>query len=294
MKETYKTKKPIDFSKTVVISFDVNSASPNLYKISLQNSAGKIIFNGYDQITYPKNVFYNNKSETIFFSVNSVNFIDGIKVFYYKDNDFKSYPNIDFEWDSSKKEIFYKQQDEEDENIINLVEIDDGTRIYEKTDNYQNKENLIVEENIVYELSNQYKSIPYIIEPFKVKNGKNEENAILILENKGDDLTFLSIDNVAERNVTKNPVYEINQKIIDEKGETKSNSVLSNGHLFDNNNRLRLVYNNNGKTLNVSLFDNDTKTFKNVSNFSFINEIEKDYMTIQFENCSVSNVSTNF
>lgn len=294
MKSSYKTKSQIDFTKTVVISFDVSDVAKDLYTISLQNSVGEISFNGYGQISYPKNVFYNISTDTLFFSVNSVDFIDKLKVFYQKDNNFDSYPDIEFEWDSSKKEILYKQQDEEDENIINLVEINDGTLIYEKTEDYQDVENLIVEDNDVYVPSKLYKSVPYIIEPFKVKNGKYQEDAILIIDNKGNDLTFLSIDNTAERKPSINPVYEMKQKIIDENGESKINSVLSNGHLFENNTRLRLVYNNNGKTLNVSVYDDEKKSFKTISNFSFINEIEKDYIRVQFENCSVSNVSTNF
>lgn len=296
MKE-YKSKFALDFSKSVVISFEV-TADKNDYSFGVGYAGGKILFRGQNSIDDFENgiSISNNKME---FSIyGDTSFVKNLKSFSIGDNDLVSkYKNyIDENGNVVVEESEFFKNEEGfvyyDEDLS--IPLDDSVRIYEKTLDYENSKNLIVDGYDVYKQSNIYSLITYIGEC-----SDENQDYILKIEDINDNLTLLSFDNSVTRNLEENNLSESYQEIIspNENGETVIlNSSLSDGSLFEKDlNRIRFVFSNRGRLLTVSIYNPNKGLYEKYAEFSFIKEMNEDYLKIYHNSSSsISNVSTNF
>ena len=328
---TYRTTSPIDFTKTVVISFDTNH-SPNNFDFGvgicnidyevIENEEGEIIeekevinlsggvkLQDYNHIDFDDDI-YSQKENIITFSLisskenlfskgyiiqKSENETDGIN--YYDDKTINS-TNIEVE-----SLIFEKNDD--DFLCLNLSsglkKVKEDTVIFEKIDDYTNlKENLVVQNNEVFKENKDSEIITFVLDL--------EDDSILSLgqrtykENISDETTYLkdldllALDYCMTKNLKEESILYISRipKSEDANPSSDDGSIIKNSP-FDKNQRIRFVISNNGRLMNISLYDKEKKIYNDYLSFTFEKKIEKGYLEVYTNSSSnPSNVSTNF
>ena len=294
----YKTKFPLDFSKSVVISFEVTTDEKECC-FGVGYSGGDVLFKGQKSIdNFDENI--SIKDEKIEFSLYSKSvFAENIKAFQNGDNNLKSkykkYINEKGEEIVEESE-FFKNEEEivfYDEEMS--IPLDNSLKIYEKTEDFEGIKGLIVEDNTVYKQSEMYQITTYLYE------GKEDDSDFIIkLEDKEDDLLLLSLDDTATRDLDNHSLSQTHQTIITtkENGETDYdiNSSFSNKIIFNETpKRVRFVFSNFGRHLGVSLYNTEKKMYEKLYDFSFIKEVKEDFLKIYHNSfSSLSKVSTNF
>lgn len=280
----YRTKKEIDFNKSVVISFDVTTTD-NSFSFGIEHDGGIVKLNGLSNISPSlNNISLKNNVVTFSLmekSIFSDNLISQKEIIISENNSTSTNDKIVFE------------KDDKDFLCIDNERIKEDTVIYEKIDDYENKiENFIVIENSVYKKSETWNSdINPII---AVASSKEKSDTFILRLNENDDnLTFLSLDCLCEKDMKDDGVLEIYHEI---KNTTIKNALTSFNSIFKNStNRIRFVFTNNGRLLSISVYDEKEKMYKEYENLSFRKSIDKGYLIIHTSSSSsISNVSTNF
>lgn len=273
-----KTTKELDFTKTIVISFDVKPTSDD-YIFGVGYSGGKLLFRGqkYSGELNPSISIADDKME--YPILDDENLIENLKLFSIGNDDLSSKSEYHENWYG---DLFY------DENKTILL--DDGLRLYEETSDYSSEKDLIVEDNKVYKPSTNYNLISYV-----AKTVFNMDSFILKTDDRDDDVTFLSFGYSALRDLNSNSIQETSQEIIKKDGETEISSELSEDIFINQTKKIRFVLSNNGRSLNVSIYDKNKKCYIPHSSYSFIIPVEKDNLFVYYSSSSIiSNVSTNF
>lgn len=318
---TYITTSPIDFTKTVVISFDTNHRPNNfdfgvgICDIEIEgeeekiNLIGEVKLQDYTHIDFDDDI-YHQKGNTITFSLLSSKekiFSDGFIVQktenvkagieYYEESSstFKTHTKIPMD-------LLKFEKNDDGFLCINLAsgleKIKEDTVIFEKTDDYANlKENLVVQNNNVYKESKNNE-----IEAFVLDFG---DNTILALDESTfkesdmkylKDLELLALDYCMTKNLKEESILHTSRipKIKDANPSFNDGSIIKNSP-FDKNQRIRFVISNNGRLMNISLYDKEKKIYDDYLSFTFEKSIDKGYLKVYANSSSnPSNVSTNF
>lgn len=289
----YKTKSKIDFTKTVVISFDLK-VEKNNYEIGVGYDGGEVLFRGQNQIKsihLPQLV--SNKNNVKEFSILSNNKI--VDELITAEIDFNN------SFISKNTPIIKNKNGELCVDDESKTVIEDNKIIYKKIDESSSEdvENLIVIDDIIYKIANDYDCTSYCLCSDKSKEN-NKEEFILKIQDDGFDLELLNVDITASRNLSTHPIYQILQQISSINPETSqkthsSISEIKNGVIFEGDqNRIRFVFTNGGRLLNVSQYIKDKKIYENIGSFSFTQNLNESYLYVYTSSSSVSNVSTNF
>ena len=276
--KTVKTTKELDFTKTIVISFDVKPTSDD-YIFGVGYTGGKLLFRGqnYSNELNPSISFENNKME--YPILDDETFIKKLKLIHAGDNDMISRPDYFENWYG---DVFYDEE--------NNIPLNDGLKIYEETTDYSSEKDIMVEDNIVYKSSKNYNLISYV-----AKSVFDMDSFLLKTEDKGEDVTFLSFGYSATKDLNSNSIGEIFQEFVKKDGEIEITSELSEDIFINQTKKIRFVLSNNGRSLNVSIYDEIKKCYIPHSSYSFIIPVEKDYLFVYCSSSSIiSNVSTNF
>lgn len=273
-----KTTKELDFTKTIVISFDVKPTS-NDYVFGVGYTGGKLLFRGqkYSNELNPSISIEGDEMEYPILEDDSL--IENLKLISLGDNGLSS--------ESEYYEDWYGNLYFDEERNIPLT---DGLEIYEETSDYSSEKDLIVEDNKVYKPSTNYDLISYV-----AKTTFDMDTFVIKLDDKDEDITLLSFGYSAKRDLESNKIGEITQEIVKKDGESEITSKLSNDNFINQSNRIRFVLSNNGRSLSVSTYDKEKKCYIPYSSYSFIIPVEKDNLFLYYSSSSkISNVSTNF
>lgn len=276
--KTVKTTKEIDFTKTIVISFDVKPTSDD-YIFGVGYSGGKLLFRGqkYSNELNSSISITGNKMEYPILDDESL--IENLKIFSMGDNELYSKSEYYEDWYGN---LYFDKEE--------TIPLTNGLDLYEETSDYSSEKNLIVENNKVYKPSSNYNLISYV-----AKSTFDMESFVLKTDDKGEDISLLSFGYSAIRDLNSDAVGEISQEIIKKDGEMEIISKLSNDNFIQQSNKIRFVLSNNGRSLNVSTYDKEKKCYIPHSSYSFIIPVEKDNLFIYYSSSSkISNVSTNF
>lgn len=279
---TYKTTSLIDFSKTVVISFDTNHNSSDFdFGVGMYDHTnkicGRIDLKGYKNISFDQNIYDVNDNEVIFSVLTENLFSDG---YLLQKSNYKNEV-------VPTKEIF--EMDENGFLCSDSIRVKEDTVVFERISDYDSiKDNLIIENKEVYIESKTEEPIAFV---FDCGN-----DHILKLSSENDSLELLSLDYGLTKNLEEESLLLLSHG-------TKSNNVnvlTTNDNIirkspFDKPQRIRFVISNNAKLMSVSLYNNDKKIYEEYTSFTFKYGIEKGYLAVYTNSSSVpSNVSTNF
>lgn len=280
---TYKTTSLIDFTKTVVVSFDTNHSPFDFdFGIGLFNHndviCGRVDLKGHRNISFSDD--YDVSGDEIEFSILTDNlFSDGylLQKLHLKSEDVQS--SNDFEFEKDRNGYL----------LINSTKVKEDSVLFKRISDYETiKENLIVENGEVYVESKTEEPIAFVFEC--------EDDYILKLSSE-DGLELLSLDYGLTKNLEEESLLLLSHgtKSINDSNLTISESIIRNSP-FNNQQRIRFVISNNAKLMSISLYNNDKKIYEEYTSFTFNYAIEKGYLAIYIKNSSSvpSNVSTNF
>lgn len=318
---TYITTSPIDFTKTVVISFDTNHR-PNNFDFGVGicdividreeeniNLIGEVKLQDYTHIDFDTDIYHQNGS-TITFSLLSskekifsegfiVQKTENVKagIEYYEDSSstFKTHNQI-------RMDLLKFEKNDDGFLCLNLAsglkKIKEDTVIFEKTDDYANlKENLVVQNNNVYKESKNNEIEAFVLDfgdgtILALDETTFEDSDIKYLKN----LELLALDYCMSKNLKEESILYISRipKSEDANPSSDDGSIIKNSP-FDKNQRIRFVISNNGRLMNISLYDKEKKIYNDYLSFTFEKKIEKGYLEVYTNSSSnPSNVSTNF
>lgn len=273
-----KTTKELDFTKTIVISFDVKPTS-NDYIFGVGYTGGKLLFRGQK--------YSNDLNSSISIIGNEMEYpilddeilIENLKLFSLANNELSS--NTEYYEDWYGNLYFDKEK---------TIPLTDGLKLYEETSDYSSEKDLIVEDNKVYKPSTNYDLVSYVL-----KTTFDMETSVIKLDDKDEDITLLSFGYSAKRDLESSEVGEVLQEIIKKDGESEITSKLSNDDFIKQSKKIRFVLSNNGRSLNVSIYNEDKKYYVPHSSYSFNMPVDKDNLFVYYSSSSIiSNVSTNF
>jgi hypothetical protein len=131
-------------------------------------------------------------------------------------------------------------------------------------------------------------------------NINDEEDFVLKIKDDGFNLDLLNVDITATRNLESYPISQILQQVISINPENSEKSILSfseitNGSKFEDDQiRIRFVFTNGGRLLNVSCYNSDKKIYENLGSYSFTQALNESKIYVYNSSSSISNVSTNF
>ena len=286
---THKTLSTIDFTKSVVISFDVK-VNKNDYLFGVGYEGGNILFKGQNKINLedlPELI--SNTNKIIEFSLSSNKGItDNLIVIEGEPNNLLSDIDITFSKNENK------------ELCLNdgVTPIKDNKLIYKKIEDPSSEEakNLIVLNDEIFKIADEYTPTSYCLS----SDTNDEEDFILKIKDDGFNLDLLNVDITATRDLESYPISQILQQVISINPENSEKSILSfseitNGSKFEDDQiRVRFVFTNGGRLLNVSCYNSDKKIYENLGSYSFTQALNESKIYVYNSSSSISNVSTNF
>lgn len=287
--KTYKTISTIDFTKSVVISFDVK-VDKNDYIFGVGYEGGNILFKGQNKINLEDLPdLISNTNKIIEFSLSSNKGItDDLIVIEGEPNNLLSDKDISF-FKNENKELCLKNTNSP---------IEDNKLIYKKIEDASSEEakNLIVLDDEIYKIADEFTPTSYCLS----SDINDEENFILKIKDDGFNLDLLNVDITATRDLESYPISQILQQVISINSEnsekyTSSISEISNGSKFENEqNRIRFVFTNGGRLLNISCYNSDKKIYETLGSYSFTQSLNESKIYVYNSSSTISNVSTNF
>lgn len=286
---THKTISTIDFTKSVVISFDVK-VNKNDYLFGVGYEGGNILFKGQNKINLedlPELI--SNTNKIIEFSLSSNKGItDNLIVIEGEPNNLLS--DIDITFSKNENKELCLNDD--------VTPIKDDKLIYKKIEDPSSEEakNLIVLNDEIFKIADEYTSTSYCLS----SDINDEEDFVLKIKDDGFNLDLLNVDITATRDLESYPISQILQQVISINPENSEKSILSfseitNGSKFEDDQiRVRFVFTNGGRLLNVSCYNSDKKIYENLGSYSFTQALNESKIYVYNSSSSISNVSTNF
>lgn len=286
---THKTIFTIDFTKSVVISFDVK-VNKNDYLFGVGYEGGNILFKGQNKINLedlPELI--SNTNKIIEFSLSSNKGItDNLIVIEGEPNNLLS--DIDITFSKNENKELCLNDD--------VTPIKDNKLIYKKIEDPSSEEakNLIVLNDEIFKIADEYTPTSYCLS----SDINDEEDFVLKIKDDGFNLDLLNVDITATRDLESYPISQILQQVISINPENSEKSILSfseitNGSKFEDDQiRVRFVFTNGGRLLNVSCYNSDKKIYENLGSYSFTQALNESKIYVYNSSSSISNVSTNF
>lgn len=179
--------------------------------------------------------------------------------------------------------------------IFDMETISDGSRLYQATDTYTDQDEVYNTGAEVYKESNIYDVVPSIMETC-VQNHDNTtslDQFCLVSEMTEKDVTFIVFDYDLDIDITKNPLSEItsynNGQILD---IFYSNSKT----LGQEQNRVRFVASDFGRSVSFAAFDKELKQYKHLNTFIFPEKIQNSVrLVFSIDNPQdVKDITANF
>lgn len=157
--------------------------------------------------------------------------------------------------------------------IFDTETISDGSRLYQITDTYTDQDEVYNTGAEVYKESNIYKVVPSIMQTIVqlTPDTNSLDQFCLVSELTDKDVTFVIFDYELDIDITKNPLSEITSY---NNGQVLDIFYTNCQLLGEEQNRVRFVTSDFGRSLSFSVFDKDKKQYEHLNTFIFPQKVQ--------------------